>query len=230
MATPARPPRTPARKPLRTQGRPLASAPGASREVLLDTAAELFGRQGIAATSMAQIAARAGVTAAMVHYHFNGRAALLDALVAERIQPLLAFGWEPVDPAAQGLPALVEGLVHRLLEGPGRQPWLPPLWVREVLSEGGQLRERVLSRLPVAKVQALTAAVAAAQARGEVNPDLEPRLLVISIMGLTLLPLATASLWGRLPGAPGLDAQVLARHAIALLGAGLRPPAASRRS
>src|SRR5690348_6233429 len=103
----------------RAQGRPLASAPGASRGALLDAAAELFGRQGIAATSMTQIAAQAGVTAAMVHYHFKGREALLDALVEERIQPLLAFVWGPVDPAAQDLPALIEGLVHRLLEGPG---------------------------------------------------------------------------------------------------------------
>lgn len=208
----------------RAQGRPLASAPGASREMLLDAAAELFGRQGIAATSMAGIAAQAGVTAAMVHYHFKGREALLDALVEERIQPLLGFVWGPADPAVQELPALIEGLVHRLLEGPGRQAWLPPLWVREVLSEGGQLRERVLARLPLPRIQAIVDAVTAGQARGEVNPDLEPRLLVISIMGLTMLPLATANLWRRLPGTAGLDAKALARHAIALLGGGLRPP------
>lgn len=218
MVTSARRPRP------RAQGRPLASAPGASREMLLDAAAELFGRQGIAATSMTQIAAQAGVTAAMVHYHFKGREALLDALVEERFQPLLGFVWGPADPAVQDLPTLVEGLVHRLLEGPGQQAWLPPLWVREVLSEGGQLRERVIERLPLKKIQAIAEAVAAGQARGEVNPDLDPRLLVISIMGLTLLPLATAGLWRRLPGAAGVDAKVLARHAIALLGAGLRPP------
>lgn len=218
MAMPRRP---------RPQGRPLASAPGASRDALLDAAASLFGEQGIAATSMTQIAARAGVTAAMVHYHFKGREALLDALVEERLGPLMAFVWAPVRADEAPVP-MVEGLIQRLLEGPGSQPWLPPLWVREVLSEGGQLRERVLARLPVAKIEAVSTAIAKAQARGEVNPDLEPRLFILSILGLTMLPLATAGLWGRLPGVRDLDAKAIARHATALLTAGLRPPRRSR--
>lgn len=218
MATPRRP---------RSQGRPLGSAPGASRDALLDAAASLFGERGVAATSMAQIAARAGVTAAMVHYHFKGREALLDALVEERLGPLMGFVWAPVDPSEPPV-RMVQGLVQRLLEGPGSQPWLPPLWVREVLSEGGQLRERVLARLPVAKIEAVGMAIAQAQARGEVNPDLEPRLFILSVLGLTMLPLATAGLWGRLPGARDLDAKAIARHATALLAAGLRPPRRSR--
>ncbi|HET8715294.1 MAG TPA: helix-turn-helix domain-containing protein [Holophagaceae bacterium] len=220
---------TTTRRP-RGQGRPHASAPGASREALLDAAAGLFGRQGIAATTMAQIAAEAGVTAAMVHYHFAGREALLDALVEARIAPLLAYVWAPVPPVPDDtpLPEQIELLVHRLLEGPGRTPWLPPLWIREVLSEGGLLRERVLARLPVARLQALGATVAAGQVRGEVNPDLDPRLLVLSILGLTMLPLATAGLWGRLPGAEGIGAEAIARHATALLTAGLRPNRRSR--
>ena len=205
----------------RSQGRPLASAPGASRDRLLDAAAVLFGRQGIAGTTMAQIAAEAEVTAAMVHYHFKGREALLEALVDERIQPQLAFVWGGVDASAPDLAAEIQGLVDRLVDGPGRLSWLPPLWVREVLSEGGRLRERILARLPLAKVQALATAVAAAQGRGAVNPDLEPRLLVLSVMGLTLLPLATANLWSRLPGAPTLDHETLRRHAKALLIPGL---------
>ncbi len=218
MATPRRP---------RPQGRPLASAPGASRDALLDAAASLFGERGVAATTTAEIAARAGVTAAMVHYHFKGRDALLDALVQERLGPLMAFVWAPVR-ADEAPVAMVEGLVQRLLDGPGSQPWLPPLWVREVLSEGGQLRGRVLARLPVAKLEAVGAAIAKAQKRGEVNPDLDPRLFILSILGLTMLPLATAGLWKGLPGAAEFDAKAIARHATALLTAGLRPSRRSR--
>lgn len=218
MATPRR---------SRPQGRPLASAPGASRDALLDAAASLFGEKGVAATTTAEIATRAGVTAAMVHYHFKGRDALLDTLVRERLGPLMAFVWAPVRPDEAPVP-MVEGLVQRLLEGPGSQPWLPPLWVREVLSEGGQLRERVLAQLPAAKIQAVSTVIAKAQKRGEVNPDLEARLFVLSLLGLTMLPLATAGLWKRLPGAADLDSKAIARHATVLLTAGLRPPRRSR--
>jgi hypothetical protein len=44
-----------------------------TRESLLDAAVALFAEQGVAATSSAKIAARAGVTPAMVHYHFRCR-------------------------------------------------------------------------------------------------------------------------------------------------------------
>lgn len=207
----------------KVQGRPPAAAPGVAREALLDAAQELFGTRGIAATSLSRIAGQAGVTPAMVHYYFSNRDQLLDALVEERIQPLLGFVWGPVMEGSRDPLSMLEGLIQRLLEGPGKQTWLPSLWVREVLSEGGQLRERILKQLPRAQFQALASALAAGQKKGTVNPELEPSLLVMSVMGLVMLPLATASLWRNLPGTEGLDASVIGRHALALLNQGLRP-------
>lgn len=215
----------------RSKGRPVSAPSGTAREALLDAAQDLFGRQGIAATPLARIASAAGVTPAMVHYYFSNRDQLLDALVEERIRPLLDHVWNPVEGGPQRLDLILERLVQRLVEGPGSKPWLPPLWVREVLSEGGQLRERVLKRLPVAKVQALAAAVAQGQAEGRVNPDLEPALLVMSVMGLTMLPFAMAGLWRQVPGALVLDSARIARHAAALLRQGIQPRgSAPRRS
>lgn len=207
----------------KVQGRPPAAAPGVAREALLDAAQELFGTRGIAATSLSRIAGQAGVTPAMVHYYFSSRDQLLDALVEERIQPLLQFVWGPVSTESQEPMEMIEGLVRRLLEGPGRQNWLPSLWVREVLSEGGQLRDRILKKLPRVQFQALASALAAGQKRGTVNPELEPSLMVMSVMGLVMLPLATANLWRNLPGTEGLDASVIGKHALALLNQGLRP-------
>lgn len=56
---------------IRRRGRPAAAADGAMRERLLSAATELFAERGIAATSMAEIAAHVGVTSAMLHYYFN---------------------------------------------------------------------------------------------------------------------------------------------------------------
>lgn len=214
---------SPAPRRLRPKGRPAAAPSGVAREALLDAAQDLFGRQGIAATPLAAVAKAAGVTPAMVHYYFSSRDQLLDALVEERIGPLLARVWGPVE-ASQELETILAGLVQRLLEGPGSQPWLPPLWIREVLSEGGELRARVLQRLPAAKFAALAKAVSDGQAAGSVNPDLEPALLVLSVMGLVMLPLSMASLLSHLPGAAGIGRAAIARHAGALLRSGIRPP------
>ncbi|MEX3823287.1 TetR/AcrR family transcriptional regulator, partial [Paraburkholderia sp. BR14262] len=134
----------------RPRGRRPAAADLDMRERLLASATQLFGEQGIAATTMAQIAEAAGVTSAMVHYYFTNREKLLDAVVEERIARSIAFVWESVDSAdsdlAQDPHALVEELVARLFDVTARMPWLPPLWLREIVNEGGLLRERMLKR------------------------------------------------------------------------------------
>lgn len=83
----------------RPRGRRRAAADLDMRERLLASATQLFGEQGIAATTMAQIAEAAGVTSAMVHYYFTNREKLLDAVVEERIARSIAFVWESVDSA-----------------------------------------------------------------------------------------------------------------------------------
>ncbi|MBS1767169.1 MAG: TetR/AcrR family transcriptional regulator [Acidobacteria bacterium] len=211
------------KRPSRSKGRPVAALSGAAREALLDAAQDLFGRQGVAATPLSAVAKAAGVTTAMVHYYFSSRDQLLDALVEERIGPLMAHVWGPVE-AGQGLEVILPGLVRRLVEGPGSKPWLPPLWIREVISEGGELRARVLQRLPRAKFQALAAAVAEGQGQGAVNPGLEPSLLALSVFGLVMLPMAMANLLHALPGAAGINPASIARHAEALLRNGIQSP------
>jgi AcrR family transcriptional regulator len=71
------------------------------RGQLLDLATELFAARGVAATTIAHIAQRAGVTPAMVHYYFKSRDQLIDAVVLERIVPVIGFVWAPV-PLGQG--------------------------------------------------------------------------------------------------------------------------------
>ena len=58
-------------------GRPTASRERNARDLLLTAAAELFSQQGVAATTFAMIAQRAGLTPAMLHYYFKDREELL---------------------------------------------------------------------------------------------------------------------------------------------------------
>ncbi|WP_414136817.1 TetR/AcrR family transcriptional regulator [Burkholderia territorii] len=57
------------------------------RERLLDAAIDLFAAGGIANTTVAQIAAADKMTSAMVHYWFETREKLYDAIVDERLVP-----------------------------------------------------------------------------------------------------------------------------------------------
>jgi AcrR family transcriptional regulator len=188
----------------------------AGRELLLDAALRLFAERGVAGTTIAQIAAHAGLTPAMLHYYFRNRERLLDAIVAERLRAIVTAVWLPVGETSAVVPML-RGLVQRILTATEDNPWLPSLWLREVMSEGGLLRKRLIRILPLESVRHLIVAVTSAQRRGEVNPQLEPRLVQLSVIGLTLLPLSTIGIWGAIPLLKGVERRDIARHAEALL-------------
>jgi AcrR family transcriptional regulator len=221
-----RPPAKPKPSARRSPGRPVAGQPG-QRERILDAATDLFARQGVAGTPVRAIATQAGVTPALVHYYFSDRELLLDAVAEEKLQPLVAsvFAAAAADPEPM---AMLIGIAARLIRAAAATPWFPGLWIREVASADGALRERVLDRFALQRAGALSAPLAAAIAHGQLNSGLEPALVMPSLIGLTLLPLATTHIWRRLPGADAVDTDALVRHVSALLTHGLAPaPAAS---
>lgn len=193
-----------------------------AREHLLDAATSLFAERGVASTTVAQIAAAGGVTSAMVHYWFRTRERVLDAVVEERIARAFLAVWEPVDPADDATLAQVQGIVRRMFDVTEQMPWLPSLWLREIVNEGGLLRERAFRHIPVKKVQGFGQGVARARARGELNAQIDPLLLFNSILALVMLPQATAKLWQRLNQPASFDRANLEAHVMALLMHGLR--------
>ena len=192
------------------------------RAKLLDAAVRLFAEQGVAGTTVAEIAKRAGVTSAMVHYYFKTKDQLLDAVVAEKlVGEFIAFIEGELDRGAPDPLVLVEQLVWRIVEASDAWPWLPPLWVREVISQGGALREKLIQRVDLGKPERFKAGIAAAQKAGRVNAGINPQLTFMSIMALTMLPLSMAKDWDRIPLIGRVSKQELGRHVVALLKHGL---------
>ena len=204
----------------RTPGRPLADAPD-QRERLLDAALACFARKGIAATSLREIVAEAGVTPALPHYYFGDKPRLVDAVVAERVMPVLQGMRDRLAGAGDDVGAIVAAFVAGVSETVVRHPWWPQLWVREVLCEGGALRDLLLSRFAPEVARMLAARFAAAQAAGKLNAGLDPRLLIPTLVGLTLLPAAGATIWRQMFDAGELGMDDVRRHALALLDRGL---------
>ena len=205
----------------RRPGRPPNSRGAFAREQLLSAAVELFGERGVSATTFAMIAKRAGVTPAMLHYYFRSRDELLDSVVGERLARVIAQVWAT---ARAGIaPAvLVSDLIKRLLDTIEVMPWLPSLWIREILSDGGQLRSRVLRQLPRDKMRILSEGIRQKQREGRFNSSVDPDLAVFSIIGLVMLhsamPRVLADALRRKP--PSRD--VIFEHIGGLLLDGLR--------
>jgi TetR/AcrR family transcriptional repressor of nem operon len=59
-----------------------------AREALAEAALELFYRQGVASTTLADIAGAAGVPTGNVYYHFRTKEALVEAVIDKRIEEL----------------------------------------------------------------------------------------------------------------------------------------------
>ncbi|HXC60804.1 MAG TPA: hypothetical protein VN645_15920, partial [Steroidobacteraceae bacterium] len=101
-------------------------------------------------------------------------------------------------------------------------PWWPALWVREVISEGGSLRDLLLQRVLPEFIRALSQRFDAAQKRGLLNARIDPRLLVVSVIGLTLFPVAGAPIWRQVLDAEDLSLNDIRAHALALLTGGMK--------
>jgi TetR/AcrR family transcriptional regulator len=192
------------------------------RERLLDAAAMSFAEGGIAATSLRALSRDTGVTPAMWNYYFGSRDRLVDAVVNERLIPVLeAQKARLAHLADRDCASLIQAFVRGLHATVDQHPWLPGLWVREVLSEGGQLRtvftDRFASELP----QPLARRFAQGQADGELNPALDPRLLFVSLIGLTMVPFAAAPVWRRVFDADDIDSSDMLNHTLALLTRGI---------
>lgn len=211
--------RSPASAPAsgpKRRGRPRgARATEPLQDRLLDAALALFAQRGIADTPLSAVAAEAGVTKAMIHYHFSTREKLLDALIEERFLPLrtsllqtLRVHDDPVD----ALTAFVGNLVAQARAC----PWLPALWVREVTSQGGLLRAQMRARLDAIGEQRTVARIEAWQREGRLPAGLKPELLLMSIFGMTMLPLAAL---GGTVSAAATDAIV--ENAVTLLTRGV---------
>jgi len=108
-----------------------------TRQAIVDTAYEFFITQGYAATSMRQIAERAGIALGGIYNHYGSKEEIFEALLLERhpyhrILPVLS--------AAQGetLEEFVKNAVPTLVEEFGKQPELFNLLLTEVIEFKGK--------------------------------------------------------------------------------------------
>jgi TetR/AcrR family transcriptional regulator len=143
----------------------------ATRQSLLDAATTLFAERGFDGARVDEIARRAGVNKAMISYHFGGKKALYNAILADD------FGWvlerlaeldrEPL-PADVKLSRFISifGSLHT------RRPGLSAMMLREAMSAGRHLEPALLPSLSriFASVQSIVGQGIAEKVFREVDP------------------------------------------------------------
>jgi AcrR family transcriptional regulator len=165
------------------------SAGQAKRNEVLDVATQLFAKKGYDGASMQDVAERAGLGKASLFYHFATKdllyEAVLDRLVRSLAEPLAAI-YASGGSFADRLDALTTTINAAL----GARPYAARLLLRETMNpvDGGSFAPRVLVVL-----EAGAAWVRAGQDAGAFC-DGDTRHLVLSILGMHILPFAIDSL------------------------------------
>ncbi|MCW8925055.1 MAG: TetR family transcriptional regulator [Xanthomonadales bacterium] len=157
---------------------------------LLDIAEELFAESGYAATSIRKIADAAGVNPALVHYYFGTKRDLLVTVMNRVLEPM-----------AENVAALQEAdsleafdvarLMFNMLE---RHPAMPRLIVREVLLSSGEIHAYFAEHFAPRLGGALPGLLGIQQAKGRLNPDLDPGAATLMLLSLCVFPFVARSI------------------------------------
>lgn len=92
----------------------LRPAEGATASRILDAAWDCFVEAGIAATTMEQIARRAGMSRVWLYRHFPNRDAIVRALIAREVARFLDGMTAQLDPAAPGGQLVADAFVYAI--------------------------------------------------------------------------------------------------------------------
>lgn len=171
----------------RGPGRPTDAQAIDVRAALLDAASELFAARGAANVSLRAIARHAGVSPAMVPYYFEDRSGLHAALLERTLGRVRVQLTQAVGEAADG-PAAVRALLHTLGGAIAEAPWIPSLILTEVLADDGRYRERFRRDYAEQVVDAVTAVFRQEISARRFRSELDPRLTLISLLGLAVMP------------------------------------------
>jgi len=177
---------------------PPRSTPRPRREEILDEATRLFAERGYEGTSMADLAERVGLRKASLFHHFASKEVLYAAVLGRLIEDVGgAIAKSAVLPGgfAERLDALGDAVTVVL----GEQPFAARLLIREVMDWGPFARDHLADKIMFV-LAASEAFVRAGQAEGAFV-DVDPRQLIVSLMGVHFMPFAVGGIVKRFVGA-----------------------------
>jgi AcrR family transcriptional regulator len=165
-------------------GRPAGSGSDKVRADLIDAARQHFLSRDFKAVSIRQIAASAGVNGAMVNYYFGGKQGLYMAMVDGMLAELQANLTDLRDDSDISLVDFSNSYCLLL----ARNPWWPNFMVREVLFSEGKIREAIIEKFGNIIGPRLVGLVQREITQGHFREELDPRLTVISLLGMMIFP------------------------------------------
>jgi len=113
----------------------------ATQARILEAATEEFAKYGLAGARTAAIAAKSGVTKAMLCYHFDNKETLYRAVLQQLVNEINA-AFQPADWEQQSPEQALESIIRAYLAFEARHRWHGMLWFQEAIQNQGRYGEQ----------------------------------------------------------------------------------------
>ncbi|GII76372.1 hypothetical protein Sru01_13540 [Sphaerisporangium rufum] len=166
--------------------KPKTSAKGLeTRDRIVDVAVRFIARNGARGTSLADIAAEAGVSQTGLLYHFNSKEALLNAVMDRHLAFSEQWLWgEGPDPGIK----IVDIIAKHMASWPNQHDskvasllGMNTVVLGENVSPDTELHQRLVDGYRTT-IDRVTATLRSAQERGEMREDIDPQLKAMEII------------------------------------------------
>lgn len=159
-----------------------------TRHRILDTAVEVFSRQGVARTSLNDIAKEAGVTRGAIYWHFDNKVAMFDAMIERLVCPLLINDGQrdalmQADPLAF-IQRAVDEFIGQMLQDPNFSRVFEIFWHKcEYVGEMATIRDSHLDE-GENHIDILQQAFTLAIEKGQIGHALTPHQATIGLVAV----------------------------------------------
>ena len=159
-----------------------------TRNRILDAAVEVFNRNGVAETSLNDIAREAGVTRGAIYWHFANKVAMFDAMIERLVCPLL-FNDANRDARLAADPlgfirAAADEFIGKMLTDISFRRVFEIFWHKcEYIGEMATLRDSHLEE-GENHIDIIQRAFALAQEKGQIDRSLTPHQATIGLIAL----------------------------------------------
>ena len=159
----------------------------------------MFAKRGFGEVGIREIARAAGVTPGMISYYFGDKLGLYEAMLASVFEEMLGRVRELAAQPSEGTGALA-ALIRLYIGTIASQPWVPALLLREIVTGDSAARARFIERFALRVATLLPGLVAAEVSSGDLRADLDAKLAVLSLVGMSVFPFLVHPLAGRVLG------------------------------
>jgi AcrR family transcriptional regulator len=156
----------------------------ATKRKLFDAAMELIGERGFTDASVDEIVDRAGVAKGTVYYHFEGKAELVEALIEDRMQPLVVAFNTAAENNADDPRAAIDAIVRAELGFLTDRKSFSKLLLTELWRENRLWRD-TLVRLRGELMDVIHGVIARGIESGAFRTDVDPDFGASALFGMT---------------------------------------------